>query len=355
MDIQKRRTFIISFIYFGIIGVLCYIALKKLLPILMPFITALAIAALLEPAVSFVDRRIKGGRGRAAALVLLIFYGCIIILVVFSGSRVFFFIQEQAGRLPGFYSQVVEPGISHFFTLLEQSFPGLGLHIWALGQSLEHFMENAAVTLSSTLLGWGASAIGGVPSLFLNLFITVIASLFLTGSYRDTVRFLLQPVPEDKRMMMAAVCLNIRDVACRLLKAYALLMLFTFGELYIGFLILGVPARFTAALLISLVDILPVLGTGTVLLPWAFMAWTTGSGSLALGLACLYLLIAVVRQTLEPKIIGLQMGLSPIATLLCIFAGGKLLGLTGIFLFPMGATVLKELNEEDIFHIQEYI
>ena len=65
MDIQKRRTFIISFIYFGIIGVLCYIGLKKLLPILIPFMAAMAIAAMLEPAVGFLDRRMRGGKGAA--------------------------------------------------------------------------------------------------------------------------------------------------------------------------------------------------------------------------------------------------------------------------------------------------
>ncbi|MFQ9704587.1 MAG: AI-2E family transporter [Enterocloster clostridioformis] len=110
--------------------------------------------------------------------------------------------------------------------------------------------------------------------------------------------------------MLLQIFLHVRDVACRLLRAYALLLLLTFTELYIGFLVLGIPAGFTLACITSLVDILPVLGTGTVLLPWAFIAWMTGSKSLALGLVCLYLLIAVVRQTLEPKIIGLQMGLS---------------------------------------------
>lgn len=81
------------------------------------------------------------------------------------------------------------------------------------------------------------------------------------------------------------------------------------------------------------------------------MSWVIGSPSLAFGLFCLYLLITVVRQTLEPKIIGLQMGLPPAATLLCIFAGGKLLGLAGIFLFPIAATVVKELNDRGIIHI----
>ena len=81
MDIQKRRTFIISFIYFGIIGVLCYIGLKKLLPILIPFMAAMAIAAMLEPAVSLLDRHMKGGKGAAAAVVLLVFYGSILFLI----------------------------------------------------------------------------------------------------------------------------------------------------------------------------------------------------------------------------------------------------------------------------------
>ena len=117
MDIQKRRTFIISFIYFGIIGVLCYIGLKKLLPILIPFMAAMAIAAMLEPAVCFLDRRMRGGKGAAAAAVLVVFYGSILTIMCVSGSHVLASIQEQAKKLPGIYSQTIEPGLSHFFSL----------------------------------------------------------------------------------------------------------------------------------------------------------------------------------------------------------------------------------------------
>lgn len=123
MDIQKRRTFIISFIYFGIIGVLCYIGLKKLLPILIPFMAAMAIAAVLEPAVSLLDRHMKGGKGAAAAVVLLVFYGSILTIMCVSGSQILSSIQEQAKKLPGIYSQTIEPGLSHFFSLLETVSP----------------------------------------------------------------------------------------------------------------------------------------------------------------------------------------------------------------------------------------
>lgn len=351
MDLQKRRTFIISFIYFAIIGLLCYLLLKKLVPMLMPFIAAMALSAALEPAVSLVDSRVRIGRNQAAALVLLSFYSCILGFMVFAGNYVISMIQEQAQKLPAFYSQVVEPGLSRFFYLLETSFPGHSIHISSLGTSLEHAMENASGAISTSLFGWGASVLSGFPTVLVDLLVTVIATFFLTGSYRQVKAFLLRQLPEDKRAILLTVLVSARQVTGRLLKAYALLMALTFAELSLGFWILGVPMGFTAACLITLVDILPVLGTGTVLLPWALAAWITGSKSLGFGLLCLYLFIAVVRQTLEPEVIGLQMGLSPAATLLCIFAGGKLLGLAGIFLFPIGATVLVELNDADIIHI----
>lgn len=351
MDLQKRRSFIISFLYFFMIGVICYVLFKQLIPMLMPFIAALAIAALLDPAVDLLENHMKGGRGQAAAVVLLLFYGCILGILAFSGNRIYACVQEHGKKLPVFYSEVMEPGLSRFFTLLENSFPGHSIHISSLGTSLEHAMANMADTLSSGLIGWGTTVIVGFPSLMVDLLAAVIASFFLTGSYRQVITFLLRQLPDRQRTSLIAVCTSIKDVTGRLVKAYALLMALTFAELYAGFRVLGVPMPFTAACLIALVDILPVFGTGTILLPWAFIAWMTGPKSLGFGLVCLYLLITVIRQSLEPKVIGSQMGLPPALTLLCMFAGGKLLGLGGIFLFPIGATVLAELNEDGMIHL----
>lgn len=141
-----------------------YILFKRLIPMLMPFIMALAIAAALDPAVSFLGSRIKGGQKCAAAAVLLLFYGCLFSLAAVSGNWLFSCIQEQGRKLPALYSEVVEPGLSRFFTLLEASFPGHSIHISSLGTSLEHAMENAAGALSSSLIGYGASVLVGFPS-----------------------------------------------------------------------------------------------------------------------------------------------------------------------------------------------
>lgn len=351
MNLQKRRSFIISFTYFTIIILMCYLLLTRLIPMLTPFIAALAIAALLEPLVAFLERHMKGGRAAAVPLSLFLFYGSIFSVLFLSGSRIMYLMQEQGKKLPRFYSQVVEPGLNRFFFLAEQNIPGGQLTISSLGHRLTQFMEAEMTALSGKLLGWGAGLLSGFPSLLVGLLAAVIASCFLTGNYRPAVAFFLGQLPEDSRRLMITVWSSVREVTVRLLKAYALLMVLTFTELYAGFWVLGIPMKGACAALVTLVDILPVLGTGTVLLPWAFVSWVIGSPSLALGLSCLYLLIAVIRQTLEPKIIGLQMGLPPAATLLCIFAGGKLLGLAGVFLFPVAATVVMELNGRGVIHI----
>ena len=110
MDLQKRRTFIISFIYFAIIGVICYILFKRLIPMLMPFIMALAIAAALDPAVSYLGSRMKGGYRCAAAAVLLLFYGCLFSLAAVSGNRAGSFLLYTAKS----WNQGC-PGFSHFW------------------------------------------------------------------------------------------------------------------------------------------------------------------------------------------------------------------------------------------------
>lgn len=350
MNLQKRRSFVISFAYFTIIILICYLLLTQLIPMLMPFLAALVIAAFLEPSVTFLERHIKGGRTAAASLALLLFYGSICSFLFLSGSRLVSLLQEQAKKLPCFYNQVMEPGLTRFFLLAEQSFPGESLIISSFGQSFTHFMENEIASLSGKLLGWGASLIAGFPSLLVNLLAAVIASFLLTGNYRPVMAFFLRQLPSDTCCLLKTICISIQEVARRLLKAYAILMVLTFTELYAGFWILGIPMKGTCAALVTVVDILPVLGTGTILLPWALVSWVIGSPSQAIGLCCLYLLITLVRQTLEPRIIGLQMGLSPAATLICMFAGARLLGLGGIFLFPIAAAVAVELNDKGVIH-----
>ena len=132
----------------------------------------------------------------------------------------------------------------------------------------------------------------------------------------------------------------------KLIKGYAILMLMTFLELLAGFLILRVKYALLLSLLIAVVDILPVLGTGTVLIPWGIAGLILKNTALGIGILVLYAVITVIRNFAEPKIIGKQIGINPLFTLLSMFIGIKLLGFAGVIIFPTALIVTVKYYSE---------
>lgn len=132
------------------------------------------------------------------------------------------------------------------------------------------------------------------------------------------------------------------------IRAYALIMFITFVELFIGFNIIGIDKPLTAAVFIAIFDILPVLGTGGIMIPWALISLLQGHVPLAISLFVLYLVVTVIRNIIEPKIVGSQIGLHPVITLLSLFIGAQLFGIIGLFGFPITLSLLKHLNETEV-------
>lgn len=120
-------------------------------------------------------------------------------------------------------------------------------------------------------------------------------------------------------------------------------MLITFTELTIGLLLIGQSNAILLAAIICVIDILPVLGTGAVVIPWALISLFTGNILKAIGLILMYIVITIIRNFLEPKVIGNQVGLHPLITLLSMFCGLRLLGFVGLFGFPLTLIVLNDL------------
>ena len=120
-----------------------------------------------------------------------------------------------------------------------------------------------------------------------------------------------------------------------------MLILITFAQLFAGFLIVGLDNSFVLALVVSFVDILPVLGVGTVLVPWAIILMIGGQTRLAIGLLIIFIVVYVLRQYLEPRIVSAQMEVHPLITLIAMYAGLKLAGILGLIFAPLVAFVLK--------------
>ncbi len=349
--LEKRKAFIINFLYFIILVGVLYFVLKKLFPIFLPFVIGLLIAIVLNPWIRFLTARTKIGRKVWSPITVLLFYGLLGALIYFFGAKIVGFIQGIAGRLPAYYTATIEPQINLLADKLASSFPENQNRVLEMAGSVEGTMQDLINRASGTMISLGASYVVAFPGLLIQFIFMVISSFFFTADLEQVRGFLLRQVPERRRDVVLEVARSARVMVGKILKVYLFLMCVTFVELYIGFKILRIDMAFLYAVLTAIVDILPVLGTGTVLIPWGLISCFLGNVGQGVGILILYLIITAVRQFLEPKIIGQQVGLHPIVTLICIFAGGKVMGIWGIFLFPVMATVLKKMNDEGSIHL----
>jgi len=129
------------------------------------------------------------------------------------------------------------------------------------------------------------------------------------------------------------------------IKAYAIILLITFALLLMGFMMLGMKNSLSLAVLVAFVDILPVLGVGIVLIPWAIFSFIVGDTATAVAIALLYAVIAVTRQIIEPHIIGKRTGLHPLVTVIALYIGFNVMGFFGMILFPFIMIIIKYLND----------
>ena len=140
-------------------------------------------------------------------------------------------------------------------------------------------------------------------------------------------------------------------------KAYGLIIAITFTELCLGLFLMKLIGIydgnyiFIFALITALIDIIPILGTGTVLVPWAVYTLINGNIPLAVGIIIMYVCITVIRQVIEPKLVANQLGIPPFATIIAMYVGSQIFGVLGIFLLPITLVMVKLLNEEGIIHV----
>ncbi|MCR5663495.1 MAG: AI-2E family transporter, partial [Oscillospiraceae bacterium] len=186
------------------------------------------------------------------------------------------------------------------------------------------------------------------------LLFTVTAALgsgFISASLPQLRAFFLAQLSEPQRLRLGELTADLRKNCGGWLRAQLQLLLITFFELLAALLILRVRRPVAAAALTALVDALPVFGVGAVLLPWAAIALLRGSTRLALGLTLSYGIISLVRNALQAKLLGDQIGLAPLPSLLSAYAGWKLCGVWGALLFPLLAVTLVQLNERGVVRL----
>ena len=170
--------------------------------------------------------------------------------------------------------------------------------------------------------------------------------MYIAKDYDDITKFVVGFIPKQVTKRLVFIKDTILYKLGRLIRGYSIIVAITFLELLIGLLLLKSKYALTIAAVTALVDVLPILGSGTVLIPWAIGAALMGNTSKAVGLIVLYLIIAAIRNVLEPKIIGDKLGVHPVIMLASLVLGLWLFGAVGVIIMPLLTVTGKSLIEE---------
>ncbi len=350
MDIEKRRSFIINFVYFAIIVGIIYFSLKYLVIWFMPFIIGFSIAFLMNPFINWTVKKTHIKRSPIAYLYtffLTIILGFIVWLIVYLLIR---YSQTYFYLLPQFFNSEVIPALSKintWFTDIAANFsPDIKFQISKLQVQIINELQTLAITLSKQGLEFLTNFTRAIPFILLTFIFTVLATAFTNVDFPKIKEFIFDSMPSKFGILVKNVKITFTETIGKYIIAYAKIMSITFVELSIGLTILKIPNSIFFAFLISLFDIMPVLGTGGIMVPWIIFTFIVGDVNLGVGLLILYGVITVIRQVIEPRIVGHQLGLNPLITLITIYLGFLWFGVTGMFLIPITTNILLRLYRE---------
>lgn len=336
----------------GIAGL--WLFFRYLLTPLLPFLLALGLSALLEPWVQRVCRAMRVRRSFAAVLLttvlLLVAGGALTVLVLRLGMELAAWsehIPDAIAAFPALWNGALNRIEGWYISCPPFIRSTLDFLATALGENTTALVGKAGSLLMEKLSALAAA----LPSAGLFCITTILALYFTSVSYSSILGFLKRQLPPawQKRCRAAVHCC--RSTLLTWLRSELILILVTFLILLLGFRLMQLPYALLAAFATALVDALPVLGTGTVLLPWAVFCFLLGNTGQGLSLILLYATALLLRSLLEPRLLARHSDLPALTVLLAMYLGYHLVGVGGMILLPILLLLLKQLQDAEVIHL----
>lgn len=318
-------------------------AIEYVLPVALPFLLGWLLALGAEPLVSLAGRRLKLPRWLASGLgvfLTLVLFGTV---VFFLGAFLFRELMDLAQDMPDL-QQTAKAGADKLEGVLTQlsskAPPGVRPLLTGTVESAfddtSALMEQISHKLTAALTG----TISRVPQTVLTAATGILAGFMISGRLPKLQNYLSEKLPPGLAKTIPALK-KIKDALVGWLKAQLKLMTITWLIVGAGFLILRIPYGLLWAVLVAVVDAVPVLGTGTLLIPWALVEFLQGNLLRGSGLLAICSIALISRTVLEPRLVGRQLGLDPLLTLVAFYAGFQLWGIGGMLLAPVLATAVQ--------------
>ncbi len=351
MNLEKKKNFIINFMYFIVLSIIFLLIFNITTTYLLPFIIGIVISYFVQKPANFLSIKFKFKKEICAAILSAIIFLIVIILLMI----LLYFIYHQVSELISYFLYENDKNnnfLLNFFYNIKEFVQQEKLDHFAFGFG-EDAIKNFILKITDLLSKFASEIIKKTPKFLISSIITIVATFYISKDYNKISKFIIGCVNDDVQMTAKELLLIFNDCFLKFLLGYFWIFIITFIELLLGFFVLGVKKAVLLALLTASLDLLPIIGTGTVLLPWAIILFLNHNFKLAIGLVLLYVFIVIVRNFIEPKIISKQIDINPICTLLFVFLGFKIGGIIGILILPIMFTVIfmylrkKNINSYD--------
>lgn len=344
---KKYKYFITNCVKYLIILLLFYVFIKYVFHYVAPFVVAFIFSLLLEPVVRWLTTRLKFSRGVSSVIVVVMVIAAFIFLGTGIVSKVIQEAKDLMANMPIYQEQVMKT-----YTNLKIKAED---YLYLVPEDIRVAMSSATdsvINAVMNLLGSGmktgsVNIVSKVPSGFMFIIVNILATFFLLKDKYVIESVIVKRMPMPLLTAFKSIKVHAFTALAGYLKAQLILMCCT-GIISIAVLtIIGSPYSLLMGIIISIIDALPIFGSGFVLWPWALMSLLAGNYKFAVGLIINYLIVILTRQFLEPKIVGEQIGIHPLITLFSIYVGMKIFGVFGFIIGPVIIITIKAVATID--------
>jgi sporulation integral membrane protein YtvI len=349
MDARLRRAADTIIVTFGALALTC-LFVKYAFGALIPIIFGALTASLIHPAAILISKASMLRLKLVSAVLIILLFGSLTTIALYTATHLSLelkalierlsedkdllgrAINSIASKLKNLFGQI--PALQN--TLSGEVFLNFGID---LDEILINTLKDALSKLTGHIPSAAVNLATKIPEALLFIAVSLLSAYYFCCDREKIVTYVFSIIPRNIRPKARETIKKCTKALRGCLKAYFLIMILTFFELFIGFSLLRVDYSFLLALLISAIDVMPLLGTGTVIIPWSLFCLASGDHRVGIGLLILYAITLIVRQIVEPKIIGSSLGLHPLSALISTYIGIKLLGLAGVIIGPLIAAL----------------
>ncbi|GHU60435.1 sporulation integral membrane protein YtvI [Clostridia bacterium] len=344
----KHYRLLTRLAYFALAMLAGWITLNYLLPWLLPFLIALLVARLIEPAVTFLNKKFRLPRAVSSAVCVLVSFLLLFTALWLIVWRAISELNILASKLPEFLNRVPQ--------IAESLRAGAERLISALPGDLQEFLTNSlnkalenGIVIPNEFYAWVmgilSAAASSFPSITMFVIAAVLSTYFISRDYRAVTSFIIRQFPETLREKILKTQKHMLVTVGHWLRAQGILISMTFAQLFLCFLLIRLEYALLLAALVAFLDALPMIGAGLVLLPWGVVCLLSGDFSTGVILLTTLVSVSVVRAVSEPHLVGEHLGLPSLAALISMYIGFRLVGLWGVFVFPILAITVKQLHD----------